>query len=505
MRMYFHSCFFALFCVLCGQTPAAERLNVLLITTDDMSCDSVGVFGCRLKDTTPHMDRLASEGLRFLHAHTQVGNCMPSRNVLLSGRYPHNNRVEGFYQVRQPGYPVLADLLQSRGYFTGIRGKVPHSTPFSPYPAWDLMLDKLPNGKTAHKKNIESYYLSTQQGIAAAKQAGKPFFLNVNISDPHKPFYNEETQPDPNPPSRIFTADEVPVPKFLPDDRAIREELALYYSSVRRADDCLGGILRALDESGQSSSTIVVFLSDHGMPLPFAKTQLYYHSTRTPWMVRWPGVIRPASVDSRHLISAVDFVPTMLDIVGAPHPQGLDGRSFEPLLRGQSQNGRDFVVTEYNENAGGFRHPMRAILTREFGYIFNPWSNGERVMATATKGTVTYRRMKVLAKSDPEIAARLKLFEHRVPEELYQYASDPDALTNLIDRPEHRAQRDLLTKALEAWMVKTGDPMLGVFRARSDPKVREDYMAKIEKEAAERRTPKNKPSRKNAAARSDGE
>jgi len=488
---------------LTGPAPAAERLNVLLITTDDMSCDSVGAFGCRLKDATPHMDRLAATSLRFNHAHTQVGNCMPSRNVLMSGRYPHNNRVEGFYQVRDPGYPVLADLLKEAGYFTGIRGKVSHSTPYSPYPAWDVVLDKLPNGQTAHIKNVESYYLSTQHGIAAAKQAGKPFFLNINISDPHKPFYNEGAQPDPNPPSRVFTADEVPVPGFLPDDPAIREELALYYSSVRRADDCLGGILRALDESGAVPQTMVVFLSDHGMPLPFAKTQLYYHSTHTPWMVRWPGVTKPGSVDDRHMISAVDFVPTLLDVLGLPHPSGMDGRSFAPLLRGESQTGRDYVITEYNENAGGFRHPMRAIITREYGYIFNPWSNGQRVMATATKGTVTYRRMQVLAKSDPKIAARLDLFEHRVPEELYNYSTDPDALVNLIDRREHDAERERLTRILEAWMVKTGDPMLDVFRQRQDPAVREAYQTRIEQEAADRKMPKAKQAKKANAKKRD--
>ena len=128
------------------------------------------------------------------------------------------------------------------------------------------------------------------------------------------------------------------------------------------------------------------------------------------------------------------------------------------------------VVTEYNENAGGSRDPMRAIVTKRFGYIFNPWSDGKRVMATATAGTVTCRRMKELAKTDPKIAKRLDLFEHRVPEELYDYAADPDALVNLIDSPEHRAERDRLTKALEAWMEKTGDPMLEVFRGRRDPR-----------------------------------
>src|SRR3990172_3279130 len=85
----------ALFGSFCDRAVAAERLNVLVITTDDMSCDSVGVYGCRLKDTTPHMDRLAAQSLRFNHAFVQVGNCMPSRNVMFSGRYPHNNRVEG--------------------------------------------------------------------------------------------------------------------------------------------------------------------------------------------------------------------------------------------------------------------------------------------------------------------------------------------------------------------------------------------------------------------------
>jgi N-sulfoglucosamine sulfohydrolase len=483
---------------LAGQSSAADRLNVLLITMDDLNCDSVGAFGCKLQDTTPNIDRLASQSLRFAQAHVQVGNCMPSRNVMFSGRYPHTNRIEGFYQVRSPGYPVLADLVKEAGYFTGIRGKVPHSTPYSPYPAWDLVLDKLPSGEPAHPKNVESYYLSTQHGIAQAKQAGKPFYLNINISDPHKPFFNE-TPDDPHRPSRIFTASEVPVPGFLFDDQAVREELALYYSSVRRGDDCLGQVLRALDESGQAENTLVMYLSDHGMPLPFAKTQLYYHSTRTPWMVRWPGVTKAGAVDERHMISSIDMLPTLLDVLGLAHPKGLEGRSFAPLLKGETQEGRDYIVTEYNENSGGFRHPIRAIVTRDFGYIFSPWSNGQRVMATATKGTVTYRRMRALAPTDPKIAARLELFERRVPEELYHYAADPDALRNLIESPEHRAERDRLTALLEAWMVKTSDPMLEVFRGRHDPQVREAYMTSIEKEAADRKGPGKKKKKKKAA------
>lgn len=105
---------------------ATGRPNILFITVDDMNCDSMGAYGCKLPDTTPNMDKLASEGLRFEYAHVVVGNCMPSRNCMYSGLYPHNNRVEGFYQVPDKKYPVLCDLMKEGGYFTGIRGKVSH-------------------------------------------------------------------------------------------------------------------------------------------------------------------------------------------------------------------------------------------------------------------------------------------------------------------------------------------------------------------------------------------
>jgi N-sulfoglucosamine sulfohydrolase len=475
-----------------GLQASESKMNVLIITVDDMSCDSVGVYGCKLAGTTPTMDALASQSMRFLHAHVQVGNCMPSRNVMFSGRYPHNNRVEGFYQIKDPDYPVMCDLMKQAGYFTGIRHKVSHSTPYSPYPSWDVVLDSLPDGTAANTKDPHSYYLTAKYAMDLAKQANKPFCLNLNIADPHKPFFNEGKKPDPNQPSRVFTADEVPVPGFLPDSPVIREELARYYSSVRRADDGLAGILRALKESGQDEQTVIFFLSDHGMPLPFAKTQLYYHSTRTPWMVRWPGTAKAGSVDDQHMISGVDLLPTLLDIVGIEHPSGMDGRSFAPLLKGEKQANRDTVVTEYNENSGGNRHPMRAIVTKDFAYIFNPWSNGQRAMATATKGTDTYREMNVLAKTDSNVAARLNLFEHRVPEELYNYAIDSDALKNLADDPNYQAEYRRITSDLEAWMVQTRDPMLEVFRKRKDKSVREAYMQEVEQAAEARRLAEGK-------------
>ena len=477
--------------------------NLLIISTDDMSCDSVGVYGCKLKDTTPNMDRLAERCLRFNYAHVVVGNCMPSRNVMWSGRYPHNNRIDGFRAMgrQEKDYPVLGDLMKEAGYFTGIRHKVSHSTPYSPFP-WDIVLG---DEKKDDVKNAASWSEAATTGIEAAKAAGKPFCLMLNIADPHKPFYAEgkggATVPDDNVPTKVFTPEEVPVPGFLPDDPVIRKELAHYYSSVRRADDSVGAILESLKASGQEESTIIVFLSDHGMPLPFAKTQLYHHSTRTPLMVRWPGVTKDGAVDDEHVVSTVDLLPTILDMLEVPKPDGFDGKSFAGVLKGQQEPGRTMAFKEYNENSGGQRTPMRSVQTKDYVYIFNPWSNGTRVMSGATAGTSTCRQMRVLAKTDEQVAARIDLFDHRVPEEAYEVSYDPDALTNLIDKPEHAKQVAALEKAMEDWMVRTKDPLLEVFRKRDDAAFREEFMMKEEAAAKNRKAAKAaKPATKKKGA-----
>ena len=505
MKSNYFLTFLSSLCLFFASKLNAEEkkpLNLLLITVDDMSCDSVGVYGCELEGTTPVMDRLASQSLRFDYAHVTVGNCNPCRNVMFSGLISHNNKVEGFYKVTDPGWPHMVDLLKDAGYYAGIRGKVTHSSPYQPYD-WDEDLTTLEDGSKAHIKDAKSYGESTARGIANAKKQGKPFFLSVNISDPHKPFWSQVRGggEDPYKPSRIFTADEVPVPGFLFEDEAVREELALYYSSVRRADDCLNQVLRALKKSGEWDNTMIIFLSDHGMPLPFAKTQLYHHSTRTPLMVRVPGVTKAGSVDKRHMVSVLDLLPTVMDALGVKKPARLDGRSFYPVLKGEKQADREYIIKQYHENSGRSRDPMRAIQTKTHLYLFNPWSNGKRVFATATNGTDTCKRMIELAKNDKAMNERLNLYRYRVPQELYQVKRDPDCLQNLIGSSNNQEVKNKLQKLLEEWMVKTGDPILECFRKREDPAFVEAYVQKLESESEARRKasapkPKNKKKKK---------
>ncbi len=485
-RMITRITFLALLASLVGTAQSfadlGDRPNILIVTVDDMNADSLGVFGCPLAETSPNIDAFARGALRFQHAHVQVGNCMPGRNIMWSGMFAHANGVEGFVQNPHADYPVLCDLAQQAGYFTAIRGKTAHSTPYIPY-RWDAVLDIDADGVKHHNKDAKSYGASTRRGIQLAKAAGKPFCLMVNISDPHKPFYRQgkggKAFDDPHVPSQTFAAGDVPVPGFLFDHEVIRAELAMYYDSVRRADDCFGQIMTALDQSGTTSDTFVMFLSDHGMPLPFAKTQLYYHSTHTPLIIRWPGVTKPDSTDDRHMVSAIDFLPTLLEVMGHQHPSPhrLHGRSLAPIIRGELQADRNHVILQYNENSGRSRHPMRGIQTRRFLYLYNPWSDGTRKFATATTGTQTYRLLVGLAKHQPQIAARLDLFDHRVLEELYDVQQDPDCLLNLIDDPQQQATLDQLRAKLYEELSRIEDPVAPLVAAIDNTELREQYMA----------------------------
>jgi len=393
--------------------------------------------------------------------------------------------------------PHLSDLMQEGGYFTAIFGKVAHSTPYTPY-AWSLNLDII-NGKKLHTKDPKPYGIATREGIQASKKARKPFYLNVNVSDPHKPFYGitnkGEIIDDPYKPSKFFTPEEVPIPGFLFEDPQVRLELAHYYMSVRRADDAVSEILNALKQSGQEENTVVMLISDHGMALPWAKTALYHHSTHTPWMVRWPGKIKPNTVDKKHMISAVDLTPTLLDVAGIKTKAKFDGRSFLTVLEGKDQKGRNRVFKEYNENSGAGRHPMRGIQTKQFLYLFNPWSDGENKFKTATTGTFSYRAMQKRAEADPVMAERLRFFDHRVVEELYDVKNDPGCLNNLANHPDYRDHVVNFRSDLEAWMVTTTDHALEAIQNIKDPEAMYGYVALTQKEANDRRAERQKTQR----------
>lgn len=402
----------------------------------------------------------------------------------MTGRYPHRNGGEGFYHLRKSDVPILPALLRGGGYAVGLLGKLEHSTPYADF-QWDVALDKQDLGMG---RNPDVYARCARRFMEESIASGKPFFLMLNSHDPHRPFFGNDkehwydqtrTSPAARPPSRRFVPEEIRPPGFLPDLPEVRLELSEYYSSVKRCDDTVGAAMEVLDELEVADKTLVIFLSDNGMAFPFAKTNCYLHSTRTPWIVRWPEKVNAGRVESRQFVSGIDLMPTVLDVAGLPIPDGVDGQSFLPVLDGAVQAGRERVFTQFHQTAGRRNYPMRCIQDRRFGYIFNPWSDGARVFINESQAGRTMAAMKEAAEQDADLAARVHLFLYRVPEELYDFQNDPHALVNLVEDPRYADVLQRLRLALDEYMERTQDPALECFRHRDDPACCQAYLKEM--------------------------
>ncbi len=446
-----------------GSLLAADRPNILLFTADDLHAGSLGVYGGKVADLTPNLDAFAAESLLFSKAHVNVAICAPCRAVIATGRYSHRSGAMGFMPARED-VPDIVTTLKAAGYHTGILGKVGHSTPKKSM-KWDYHFDQkdLGNGR-----NPGIYYERSRVFFKECQAENKPFYFMVNSHDPHRPYCNpNKLTAGAAMPSRIYSPKDVDVPGFLPDLPGVRAELATYLNSTRRLDDTFGKVMQALKESGEAENTLVLFITDNGIAVPFAKCNTWFHSTRSPLLVRWPGVVQPGTRDDRHFVSVVDFFPTFLDVAQVEAPSELDGRSFLPLLKGKSQEGREHVFTQIDSKAGGASVPMRCVQNENFGYIYNPFSDGKYWYRNNNEGK-TMAAMNEAAKTNPAIRARVDLFRYRVPEEFYDLKHDPDCLHNLIDDAAYAEPLQALRDQLVAQMKRTKDPMLAAWENRND-------------------------------------
>jgi N-sulfoglucosamine sulfohydrolase len=446
--------------------PAQEKPNFLIITADDMNWDSVGAFGCSLPETTPHIDQLAAEGIRYVNAHVASTACMPSRNAINTGRFPHRSGGEGFQFLRFKDVPTIPTTLQAGGYWVGILGKVHHSTPYEDTP-WDHAEEL--------GRNTEQFYEKSKEVITKAQSAGKPFYLIVNSHDPHRPYFkhkNADKEPTSrkgktpsSTPSRVFLPDEVPLPADFPDHPDVRDELADYFCSVRRCDDVVGRLLDLVDELKIADNTMVMFLSDHGMATPTAKSNAYMDSTRTPLIIRWPGKIKPGTVYDQGYVSALDIFPTLLDAAGLDNPGGMDGVSLIPTFEGKALPNREVWHTAFYATIARNQFNMRTRHDGKYSYTFNPFYNGTPTYRSSALGGRVFPTMFELAKTDSKWKERTDFIVIRTPEELYDLEKDPKCLNNLIDDPAQKERVEANRKAMVDWMTATEDPIIKTYQA----------------------------------------
>lgn len=452
-----------------GECGAAEQPNILFLLVDDQRPDTIAALG-NPHIRTPHLDRLVRSGMTFTRATCSYPICHISRAEILTGRHGWENGMDGLKgrrfrddvsfwpeTLRQSGYdtcyvgkwhtpgrPSGVGFAQVRGLFGGGGGKWwrdgQHDWkgfPITGYRGWVFQsLDgrtKYPERGVGLTPDISARFADAAIGFlnSAPERGRAPWFLHVNFTAPHDPLLM--------PPGYEgrYLAQEIPVPaNFLPEhpfdhgnlrgrDEAllawprthdsVRDLLRVYYSVIENLDAQVGRILSALEKSGQSGNTIVIFASDHGMGCGShglrGKQSMYEHTINVPFLVRGPGIPEDRRTDAQ--IYLRDLYPTTCELAGIPVPDAVTARSFAGVLRGE---------TDAHHRA-----------------IYGYYTDAQRMIRTGGWKLVRY----------PQVDKW----------QLFNLSADPHELNNLADAPEHRPRFEGLRDQLLTWRRQTGDPV----------------------------------------------
>jgi len=392
----------------------------------------------------PALERLAREGVLFEQLYSTSTLCTPSRGLIQTGLYPHQIGLFGL--CNRAGWDLalgvrcIPHYLGEAGYRTTLVG-LQHETR-----DWRRLgySERVPL-PSPHPAPADEVAQQAAELIASLppRETRRPVYLNIGIFEPHRHDYWDQYPSD--------DPDKLRVPAFLPDTPAVRADLARYEGLIRAMDRAVGRILAALDRAGMERDTLVIFTTDHGIAFPGAKTNLYDAGIGVTGMMRWPAHV----VGGRRLgdlFSHVDWLPTLLEIVGLPIPEQLEGCSFWPALREGKPGPRDHVFAEGTYQTG--YNPARCIRTREYKLIRNYHSGVSR-----WRSSTEDRYNGILGVEDyaPETWKTRPLWE------LYALASDQWERRNLVDDPAYAGIRDHLWEQLAAWLRRTRDPVQQIY------------------------------------------
>ncbi len=355
--------------------------NIILIISDDQGCNDLGAYG-RKDIQTPTLDKLAADGVRLTSFYVTGSTCTPSRSGLLTGRYPQrngtyelfrNNEVNYGHRYTEYEYSVspervlgtdlrevfISQVLKSAGYINGYVGKwdlgqlkrfLPLQRGFDYYYGFATtgidyftherygvpqMLDG--NTPTTKDKGVYSTYLFEREAISFLnknKNSKKPFFLYLSFNAPHVASTLDSIE---------VQAPEEYLQKYPKGTTKAENDRRKYMAAVTCMDDAIKNILQVLKESGKEDNTLVIFLSDNGgskgannSPYRGGKTYFFEGGTRMPCIIKWPGYIKPGTVNDGFLTS-LELFPTIVSAAGAqlPHSVIYDGFNMLPFLEGK--------------------------------------------------------------------------------------------------------------------------------------------------------------------------
>ncbi|NOT60114.1 MAG: sulfatase [Acidobacteria bacterium] len=383
---------------------------------------------------TPNMTRLAKVGMKFTHAFIASPACAPSRTAMLTGLMPARTGAEANHTYKPASMTSLPEMLRQLGYQTAAFGKVAHGPDRSNH-SFDV--------------SDKSHDAALIQKFFNERDATKPLCLFVGTNEPHVPW-----------PDLIgYDPLKVKLPPTFVDTPQTREFRARYYNDVTKADTLLGQVYD-MAHAKLGDNVLFIYSSDHGAQWPFGKWNLYDAGTRVPLIAAWPKVIKPNSVSSA-MVQWIDLLPTLIDAVGGTVPDGIDGRSFLPVLRGKTAQHRNEIFTTHSGDGRMNVYPIRSIRTREWKYILN--LNPDLAHTThidkakAGDGLKYFASWYERAQTDKNAAAIVKRYYERPAEELYDLRRDPHEQRNLAAQPQHAQRLQAMRAQLEAWMKTQND------------------------------------------------
>jgi len=443
---------------------ASKRPNVVLVVSDDHGRGDLGCYGNPVIQT-PHLDALATEGVRFTNAFCTTASCSASRSVILSGLYNHYNGQYGhehsyhhfhsFDHVRS-----LPVLLSQGGYRTARVGKY-HVAPEEVY-RFDVALPGNSRSPVQMADNCKAFVASAD---------AKPFFLYFCMSDPHRgggkatdlphepDRFGNRDQGYPGVKEVTYDPQKVVVPDYLPDIPECRAELAQYSQAVSRVDQGVGRLIDVLKQAGQYDDTIVIYISDNGIAFPGAKTTLYEPGMNLPCIVRTPWQ-KNKGIACDALVNYADLTPTILDFAGAtPGDYEFHGRSFKSVLERERADGWDATYASHTFHEITMYYPMRVVRERRFKLIWNIAHGLEYPFASDLWESATWQGN--LKRGNTRYGRRtIDAYLHRPRFELYDLQNDPHEVVNLADDPKYRDKLNEMKAKLKAFQEQTKDPWI---------------------------------------------
>jgi len=436
--------FFRLFAFLVfaelASVAAQPRPNILWLIAEDFG-PALGCYGQK-EVSTPHIDQLAADGVRYTRAYTTAPVCSPSRSAFMTGMYQttigaHNHRAHRDDGYHLPaGVRVLTEWMRDAGYFTANLVELPPEFGFRG------------TGKTDWNFTPPAHPFDSKRWNDLATH--QPFFAQINFQETHRKFH-ATARADPA---------KVELPPYYPDHPVTRADYAQYLDAATELDRKIGLILARLEVEGLADRTVLVFFGDNGEAHIRGKQFCYEEGLRIPLLIRWPGKItppvnfEPGSVDDR-FIEAIDLAPTMLALAGAPIPK-MQGRVF---LGAQTAPAREYVFGARDRcDETVFR--LRTVRDRRHRYIrnFTPERRFLQPNNYKERSYPVWNLLKTLhaeGKLTPVQAALCA--EAMPPEELYDLDTDPHQIRNLADLPDHQTVLHRLRGVLDQWIEETND------------------------------------------------